>query len=98
MHQRNRPHASFVMLIGLVLCLGTLMVAQNSATSSQVAPANAAGQPMTSAQNSPAQTAPANAPAQSSQQEAAPLPQPPNQPGDTVQVPQKGEEPEKQPG
>jgi VWFA-related protein len=70
------------------------MVAQNSTTSGRLAPAgSAAGQ-----QTAPAQAPPASGPDQSSQQEAAPLPPAPNQPGDTVQVPQSGEAPAAQQG
>src|ERR1035441_10293812 len=83
MRQRNRRYHLFAALIGSVLCLGTWMVAQNSTAS---------------AQNPPAQAPPASVPDQSSQQEAAPLPPAPNQPGDTVQVPQQGEEPTVQQG
>ena len=75
------------------------MVAQNSPTAAPPAPAgNAAGQQTAPAQNPPAQAPPANAPAQSGQQDAAPLPPAPSQPGDTVQVPQQGEEPTVQQG
>src|ERR1019366_1734313 len=75
------------------------MVAQNSTASGQSAPAGtAAGQPTAPAQNPPAQAPPANAPAQSGQQDAAPLPPAPSQPGDTVQVPQQGEAPAAQQG
>ena len=75
------------------------MVAQNSTASGQSAPAgSAAGQQTAPAQNPPAQAPPANAPAQSGQQDAAPLPPAPSQPGDTVQVPQQGEEPTVQQG
>jgi VWFA-related protein len=87
------------MLIGLVLWLGTWMVAQNSPTAAPPAPAgNAASQQTASAQNPPAQAPQANVPAHSNEQAPAPLPQAPNQPGDTVQVPPKGEEPETQQG
>jgi VWFA-related protein len=80
------------MLIGLVLWLGTWIAAQNSPTSAPPAPAsNAAGQQTASAQNPPAQAPPASVPAQGNEQA-------PNQPGDTVQVPPKGEEPETQQG
>jgi VWFA-related protein len=76
------------------------MVAQNSTASGQPAPAgSAAGQPTAPAQNPPpAQAPPASVAAPSGQQEAAPLPPAPNQPGDTVQVPQPGEAPEEQQG
>jgi Ca-activated chloride channel family protein len=87
------------MLIGSVLCLGAWMVAQNPAIPGQPVPAgSAAGQQTAPAQNPPAQAPPANAPAQSGQQDAAPLPPAPSQPGDTVQVPQQGEEPTVQQG
>ena len=75
------------------------MVAQNPATPGQPVPAgSAAGQQTAPAQNPPAQAPPANAPAQSGQQDAVPLPPAPSQPGDTVQVPQQGEEPTVQQG
>ena len=75
------------------------MVAQNSTASGQSAPAgSAAGQQTAPAQNPPAQVPPANAPAPSSEQEAAPVPPAPNQPGNTVQVPQQGEAPAAQQG
>ncbi len=75
------------------------MVAQNSTASGRsAAVGSAVGQQTAPAQNPPAQAPPANAPAQSSQQEAAPLPPAPNQPGDTVQVPQQGEAPAAQQG
>jgi Ca-activated chloride channel homolog len=75
------------------------MVAQNPAIPGQPVPAgSAAGQQTAPAQNPPAQAPPANAPAQSGQQDAAPLPPAPSQPGDTVQVPQQGEEPTVQQG
>ncbi|MFI5115513.1 MAG: VWA domain-containing protein [Terriglobales bacterium] len=75
------------------------MVAQNSTASGQSAPAgSAAGQQTAPAQNPPTQAPPATAPAQSGQQGAAPLPPAPNQPGDTVQVPQQGEAPAAQQG
>ncbi len=75
------------------------MVAQNATASGQPAPAgNTAGRQTAPAQNPPAQAPPANAPAQSGQQEAAPLPPAPNQPGDAAQVPQQGEVPEVQRG
>src|ERR1035438_6246297 len=92
MRQRNRRRHSFVMLIGLVLWLGTWIAAQNSPTSAPPAPAsNAAGQQTASAQNPPAQAPPASVPAQGNEQA-------PNRPGDAVQVPPKGEEPETQQG
>ena len=75
------------------------MVAQNPAIPGQPVPAgSAAGQQTAPAQNPPAQAPPANAPAQSGQQDAAPLPPAPSQPGDTVQVPPQGEEPTVQQG
>ena len=75
------------------------MVAQNSTASGQSAPpGSAAGQQTAPAQNPPAQAPAANAPAQGSEQEAAPVPPAPNQPGDTVQVPQQGEAPAAQQG
>ena len=75
------------------------MVAQNPVIPGQPVPAgSAAGQQTAPAQNPPAQAPPANAPAQSGQQDAAPLPPAPSQPGDTVQVPQQGEEPTVQQG
>ena len=75
------------------------MVAQNSTALGQSAPAGStASQPTAPAQNPPAQAPPASVPDQSSRQEAAPLPPAPNQPGDTVQVPQQGEEPTVQQG
>jgi len=75
------------------------MVAQNSAALGQSAPAGStASQPTAPAQNPPAQAPPAGIPDQSSQQEAAPLPPAPNQPGNTVQVPQQGEAPATQQG
>lgn len=75
------------------------MVAENSTALGQSAPAgSAAGQQTAPAQNPPAQVPPANAPAQSNEQEAAPVPPAPNQPGDTVQVPQQGEAPSAQQG
>jgi VWFA-related protein len=75
------------------------MAAQNPAIPGQPVPAgSAAGQQTAPAQNPPAQAPPANAPAQSGQQDAAPLPPAPSQPGDTVQVPQQGEEPTVQQG
>ena len=80
------------MLIGLVLWLVTWIAAQNSPTSAPPAPAsNAAGQQTASAQNPPAQAPPASVPAQGNEQA-------PNRPGDAVQVPPKGEEPETQQG
>src|ERR1035438_196680 len=99
MRQPNRRYHLFVALIGSVLCLGTWMVAQNSTALGQSAPAGStASQPTAPAQNPPAQAPPASVPDQSSRQEAAPLPPAPNQPGDTVQVPQQGEEPTVQQG
>ena len=87
------------MLMGSVLCLGAWMAAQNPAIPGQPVPAGSeAGQQTAPAQNPPAQAPPANAPAQSGQQDAAPLPPAPSQPGDTVQVPQQGEEPTVQQG
>ena len=75
------------------------MVAQNPAIPGQPVPAgSAAGQQTAPAQNPSAQAPPANAPAQSGQQDAVPLPPAPSQPGDTVQVPQQGEEPTVQQG
>jgi Ca-activated chloride channel homolog len=75
------------------------MVAQNSTASGQsAAVGNAAGQQTAPEQNPPAPAPPANAPAQGGQEEAAPIPPAPNQPGDTVQVPQSGEAPTAQQG
>ena len=97
MHPRNRRWHSFLILAGLVLCLGTWVVAQNSTAPAQPPQSGSiASQQTAPAENPPAQTPPANEPAQSGK--AAPLPQAPNQPGDTLQVPQEGEAPETQPG
>jgi Ca-activated chloride channel family protein len=87
------------MLIGLVLWLGSWAVAQNSPAPAASAPAGGATTQQTAppAQNPPAQTPATNPPAQNGEQEAAPIPPAPNQPGDTVQVP-KGEAPEEQQG
>ncbi len=92
MHQRNSRHY-FLTLIPLFLCLGTWMVAQTSTTAPSP---TGASQQSTPAPTPPPQTPSANTPAQNDQ-ESAPVPPAPNQPGDTVQVP-KGEAPESQSG
>jgi VWFA-related protein len=69
------------------------MVAQTSTTAPPTTGASPQAAP---AQTQPPQTPPANTPAQNDQ-ESAPVPPAPNQPGDTVQVP-KGEAPETQSG
>lgn len=97
MHPPNRRR--LLILVGVVLWLETWVVAQNFAAAARPPQSGStASQQTAPAQNLPAQAPPANAPAQSSEQEPAPLPQAPNQPGDTVQVPQQGEAPEVQPG
>ena len=88
------------MLVGLVLSIGTWMVAQNSPSASPDPAGVGAGQHQQTApvQNPPAQAAPAPVPAQGGNQDAAPIAPAPNQPGDAVQVPPKGEAPESQQG
>jgi Ca-activated chloride channel family protein len=86
------------MLVGSVLWLGTWVLAQNSSTSPPATAGGAVGQQTAPTQNPPAQAPASNAPTQSTAQEPAPLPQAPNQPGDTVQVPQQGEAPAAQQG
>ena len=84
------------MLVGSVLWLGTWVLAQNSSTSPPATAGGSASQQTAPAQNPPAQAPASTAPGQST--EPAPLPQAPNQPGDTVQVPQQGEAPAAQQG
>ena len=89
MHLRNNR---YFLLLACILVLGTWLAAQNLA-----APAPQAAQvhpKATPPSNPPAQTGSAqgNAPqTPAGGQSAAPLPQAPNQPGDTVQVPAKPE-------
>jgi Ca-activated chloride channel family protein len=98
MHPRNKGIFS---LITLVLLLGTWLQAQNSSAPAQQpsAPgASAQPAPGDASQNPPA-TQSGNTQTPATDQQAAPIPPAPNQPGDTVQVPApEGQSPEAQSG
>jgi VWFA-related protein len=85
MHLRNK---SYLPLVTAVLLLGTWLAAQNSTTQNQT-PNNGVNSPpaQSGAQGAPAQPQSGSAPSPAGTQES-PVAPAPNQPGDTVQIPQ----------
>jgi len=85
MHHLNRRSPGLAVFLGLLLSWATATVAQSSSS------------PATAPQPASAPSAQSQPAGQGDQRGSAPLPQAPNQPGDTVQVPQ-GQEPETKSG
>ena len=82
MHRRNNR---YLFLISLIFLLAMCLAAQSSAAPSSSTTPAAQQQPGAAAQSQPAN-------GQTQEEQSAPVPAP-NQPGDTVQVPQQGEPP-----
>ena len=97
MHLRNRT--SFLVILCLSIFGGSL-IGQDSTSPAQPAATPQQQQPAAGAQAAPQQSAPAAGqnpqPNPQTQEEAPPPANAPNQPGDTVQVPQQGQPPSSQ--
>ena len=97
MHLRNRT--SFLVILCLSI-FGGWLIGQDSTSPAQPAATPQQQQPAAGAQAAPQQSAPAAGqnpqPNPQTQEEAPPPANAPNQPGDTVQVPQQGQPPSSQ--
>jgi Ca-activated chloride channel family protein len=94
MHLRNK---GYLFLLTVILLLGTWLAAQNSTTQTQTSNQVNPAQAPSGSQATPPQPQSGSAPSPAGTQES-PVAPAPNQPGDTVQIPQQGQAPASEQG